>query len=89
MHYQEKYGHPPADVLSLRPRTNEERISQQDDELEDLFESVVEEIEERQEYLENILKIGGKTKDVEERLKNEIVERIGELQRIREIQKKL
>ena len=33
--------------------------------------------------------IGGKTKDVEERLKNEIVERIGELQRIREIQKKL
>ena len=50
MHYQEKYGHPPADVLSMRPRTNEERISQQDDELEDLFESVVEEIEERQEY---------------------------------------
>ena len=73
----------------MRPKTNEERITQQDDELEDLFESVVEEIEERQNYLEKIQGIGGKTKDIEERLKNEIVDRIAELQRIREIQRKL
>jgi hypothetical protein len=36
----------------MRPRTNEEVRNEQDEELEDLFDSVVEEIEERQEYLD-------------------------------------
>lgn len=60
--------------------------SQQDAELEDLFESVVEEIEERQEYLE---KMGTDCdKATQSRIKGEIVARIGELQRIRELQSK-
>ena len=46
-HYQEKYGKPPGDLLNMRPKTNEEVRNQQDEELEDLFESVIEEIEER------------------------------------------
>lgn len=46
-HYQEKYGKPPGDVLNLRPKTNDEVRNEQDNELEDLFETVVEEIEER------------------------------------------
>jgi len=39
---------------------------------------VVDEIEERQEYLDQVMAMGGK-KDFEKRLKNEIVERIAEL----------
>ena len=42
-HYQEKYGRAPQDLLMARPVTKEE----QDEELEDLFDSVVDEIEER------------------------------------------
>ena len=64
-----------------RPQTKEE----QDDELEDLFDSVVDEIEERQEYLDTLQEGVGK-KDIEARIKNEIVSRIGELQKIRELQ---
>lgn len=51
-HYQEKYGKPPGDLLNMRPKTNEEVRNEQDEELEDLFESVIEEIEDRQEYLD-------------------------------------
>ena len=54
-------------------------------ELEELFESVVEEIEERQAHLEEVVRLGG-NKEIESRLKGEIVSRVGELQRIREIQ---
>ena len=43
-----------------RPVTKEE----QDLELEDLFDSVVDEIEERQEYLESIMGAGG-NKEIE------------------------
>jgi hypothetical protein len=46
-HYQEKYGKPPGDLLNLRPKTHEEIRTEQDQELEDLFDSVIEEIEER------------------------------------------
>lgn len=46
-HYQEKYGKAPGDILNLRPKTNEEIRFEQDEELEDLFDSIVEEIEER------------------------------------------
>ena len=86
-HFQEKYGKAPLDLLQQRPKTKEEIRSEQDQELEDLFDSVVEEIEERQDYLEQVMAMGGK-KDVEKRLKNEIVERIAELQKIRELQNK-
>lgn len=51
-HYQEKYGKNPGDLLNLRPKTKEEIRDEQDQELEDLFDSIIEEIEERQEYLE-------------------------------------
>ena len=49
-HWEEKYGRAPFDLINVRPQTKEE----EDQELEELFESVVEEIEERQEYLEAI-----------------------------------
>ena len=58
--------------------------SAQDEELEDLFESVVEEIEERQEHLESLGDMADK--QLQERIKNEIIERIGELQKIKELQ---
>ena len=51
-----------------------------------MFLSVVEEIEERQEFLE---KMGADCdKATQQRIKGEIVARIGELQRIRELQQK-
>ena len=86
-HYQEKYGKAPSDLLSMRPKTKEEYRTEQDQELEDLFDSIVDEIEDRQVYLDQIQKIGGQ-KEVEKRMKSEIVERIAELQKIREIQNK-
>ena len=42
-HYEEKYGRAPYDLLNTRLLTKEE----EDQELDELFESVVEEIEER------------------------------------------
>jgi hypothetical protein len=54
--------------------------------LEDLFESIIEEIEERQEFIE---KMGPDCdKATQARIKNEITSRIAELQRIRELQSK-
>ena len=78
-HWEEKYGRAP--MVGLLGQTKEE----EDVELEELFESVVGEIEDRQEYLEAIQKAGG-NKELETRTKNEIVERIGELQKIKELQ---
>ncbi len=83
-HYQEKYGKPPGDLLNMRPKTNEEVRGEQDEELEDLFESIIEEIEERQEHLEQVIAMGG-NKQIEARMKGEIVARVAELQKIREI----
>jgi len=58
-------------------------LSAQDAELEDLFSSVVEEIEERQEHLE---KMGDDCdKATAARIKGEICSRIAELQKIREL----
>ena len=74
--------------MNMRPKTNEEIRSQQEEELEDLFESVIEEIEERQEHLDSIIQAGGNS-EIEKRLKHEIVERVAELQRIRELQNRL
>lgn len=55
-HYEEKYGTKARDMMKLlqRPSDMKHVRSQQDDELEDLFASVVEEIEERQEFIEKM-----------------------------------
>ena len=45
------------------------------------------EIEERQQFLEEMTK-NGTNKEVESRMKKEIVDRIGELQKIKELQNK-
>lgn len=48
-HYEEKYGTKPSDMMKLfqKPGDAKHVLSAQDDELEDLFNSVIEEIEER------------------------------------------
>ncbi len=68
------------DLLNGHMQTKED----EDEELEELFDSVVQEIEDRQEYLEKVQQCGG-NKEIETRTKNEIVERIGELQKIKEL----
>ena len=85
-HYEQKYGQNPTLLQKLQkhPKSKAAIQSEQDEELEDLFESVVEEIEERQRHLEDM---GDQaTQDIQTRMKNEIVDRIGELQRIRDLQ---
>ena len=46
-HYEEKYGKNPADFLNSQPKNIKQHRSQQDKELEDLFDQIVYEIEER------------------------------------------
>ena len=78
-HYQAKYGKSPQEVLRIIDgHHNMSAIqSEQDAELEDLFDSVVDEIEERQIHME---KLGDQMdKPTQERYKNEICERIAEL----------
>ena len=86
-HYEEKYGMNPAAFLLSQPQSLAQARSQQDEELEDLFESVIYEIEERQQFLEEMTQ-NGANKNVEARMKQEIVERIAELQKIKELQNK-
>jgi len=56
---------------------------QQDKDLHDLFDQIAFEIEERQEYLEQIEKTGGDGiqggKEIQMRVKGEIIDRVGEL----------
>ena len=67
----------------------EEVRSEQEQELEDLFDAIVEEIDDRQQTLEKIIDMtDAKAKEMVARLKAEIVDRIGELQKIRELQNK-
>ena len=86
-HYEDKYGKNPAAYLLSQPKNAAEIRSTQDKELEYLFDQVVFEIEERQQFLEELTN-GGQAPNtaVESRMKNEIVERIGELQKIKELQ---
>ena len=63
--------------MQQHPKSKAAIKSEQDEELEDLFESVVEEIEERQHHLEDLGEMADR--NIEARIKNEIVERIGEL----------
>lgn len=85
-HYEEKYGVKQSQIKKLlqKPSDMKHVRSAQDAELEDLFLSVVEEIEDRQEHMERLGE--GCDKVTAQRLKNEIIERVGELQRIRELQ---
>lgn len=66
----------------------ERRSKTEMEELDDLFESIAREIEERQEHLDAVLKCG-KNEDVEQRIKGEIASRFSELQRIAELRSKL
>ena len=57
-HYEEKYGKNPADFLLSQPKNIGDVRSRQDEELQELFDSVVDEIEERQQFLEEMT-LGG------------------------------
>ena len=70
---------PPSDLDQVK--------SQQVEELQELFDDIVAEIEERQAFLEEMSK-HGQNKEVEARMKKEIADRVGELQRIKELQQK-
>lgn len=87
-HYELKYGKNPAlaGQLMNKPKSKQQIENEQDAELEDLFDSVVEEIEERQEFLDEMGDQADKA--MQEKLKFEICERVGELQKIRKIQAK-
>ena len=79
-HYEEKYGKNPAAWLLAQPSNIQEHRSQQDRELEDLFDQIVFEVEERQMHLEEVTQGGKKpNREIEARIKAEIVDRIGEL----------
>ena len=85
-HYEQKYGANPALQNVLKNRSKESIQTEQDAELDDLFQSVVEEIEERQEHLEELGDAADKI--LQERIKAEIIDRIAELQKIKELQSK-
>ena len=70
---------PPSDLQQVK--------TQQVEELQELFDEIVAEIEERQSFLEEMSK-HGINKEVEARMKKEITDRVGELQRIKELQQK-
>ena len=54
-HYEAKYGKNPALFQSLAGGFSKSKVqTDQDEELEDLFESIVEEIEDRQKHLESL-----------------------------------
>lgn len=59
----------------------------QEKELQDLFDQIIYEIEDRQQFLEDMTK-NASNPEVEARMKKEIVERVGELQKIKELQEK-
>ena len=60
--------------------------SKQEDELQDLFDAIIMEIEERQKFLDDMTHNGEQPNpQVEGRMKKEIVERVAELQKIKEL----
>lgn len=80
-HYEAKYGKNPALAANLAGFSKQSIQTAQDQELEDLFESIVEEIEDRQNHLESLGDAADKR--IQERIKAEICERVAELQRVR------
>lgn len=79
-HYEEKYGTKRGP--KIRDAGDAELVArEQGRELQDLFDAIAYEIDERQQYLEQIEK-GGEvagSADIKERTKREIVDRVGEL----------
>lgn len=55
-HYEEKYGQKSSEIMKIlqKPSDMKHVKNAQDAELDDLFDSVVEEIEERQEFIEKM-----------------------------------
>ena len=78
-HFEAKYGRKVDSGILKKPAA----VSQ-DEQLEELFDEIAAEIEERIAYLKEIESIG-KSPEIEQRIKNEVAERIGELQKIREM----
>merc|ERR1719263_587489 len=88
-HYEQKFGMNPTDFLLNQPTNANQIQTKQDEELQDLFDQIIYEIEDRQQHLEDITKGGTvQNKEVEARMKKEIVDRIAELQKIKELQMK-
>ena len=87
-YYMQKYGKAlDPKTLAAPSEAGFSTVDEQNAELEGIFNDVVREIEERQKHLDDMGKLGH-NKEVENRVKNEIVERIADLQKIREMQRK-
>ena len=84
VHDMPKGKHP----VQKKPVVATKHEKTQEEELNELYDTIMEEIEERQEHLEAILK-NGKNEQIESRIKGEIASRISELERIHELKKKI
>jgi len=54
-------------------------------ELENLFDDIVDEISEREQFLNDLVDMGQLTKETELRVKDEIASRVSELQKIKDM----
>ena len=76
-------GVPPTKpVLPRRQEAQKQDISKNPD---DLFDMIVQEIEERQKFLNELHDMGQLTHEIEHRVKGEIAERLGDLQKLRQL----
>ena len=57
-HYEQKFGMNPTDFLLNQPTNANQIQTKQDEELQDLFDQIIYEIEDRQQHLEDITKGG-------------------------------
>lgn len=78
---KEKYG----DITDVAPLREKSTKNHEDAELAELFDKVALEIEDRQKHIEEMAKMGADEKIIQ-RTKTEIVSRISELQKIRQLQ---
>lgn len=79
---------PASEMISgeIQARRREKKKKEpESDDLESMFDQIVKEIEERQEFLMEMERLGECTEEVEGRIKAEIAERISDLQKIREL----
>ena len=63
------------------------KYENEEEELRDLFDQIMLEIDERQQYLEDIKDLN--EPKIKDKLKKEIIERVGELQKITKMREKL
>jgi hypothetical protein len=75
----------PGEVRARRREKPKPKVEPEADSLESMFDQIVKEIEERQTFLQEMEELGECTEEVEARIKAEIVERISDLQKIREL----